>query len=183
MTIYKRTTAGDDAALNSKSSLPRKLRTLLIAVDGRTATSTYVDSLSSFGDVGGLLNLLLEAELIELSITKKPFDGLRENVSTTTANIPTRPPALSATFVPSSNRKIISPASDQYQLRKVISFMSDFVLVNLPEQSLEIVLVFEELASVEQLAQSLKGYEAMIAHTGTPAQVHLAELQKLLASI
>lgn len=65
MIIYVRTAAGNEAALNHNSALPRKLRTLLIAIDGRTRAGTYVNSLSSFGDVDALLGSLREAGLIE----------------------------------------------------------------------------------------------------------------------
>lgn len=65
MTIYIRTAAGNEAALNPRSSLPRKLRTLLIGIDGRTRVGTYINCLSSFGDVDALLSSLHEAGLIE----------------------------------------------------------------------------------------------------------------------
>lgn len=66
MTIYIRTSLGNEAALNPDSPLPRKLRTLLIAVDGRTTANVYVESLSSFGDVESLMASLLQAGLIEV---------------------------------------------------------------------------------------------------------------------
>ncbi len=58
MILYKRTDAGNAVALDPRSPLPRKLRTLLIAVDGKTWRDTYVNSLSSFGDVAALLESL-----------------------------------------------------------------------------------------------------------------------------
>ena len=66
MPIYIRTTAGNEAALNPNSALPRKLRTLLISIDGRTRLGTYVNSLSSFGDVEALIQSLLQADLIKV---------------------------------------------------------------------------------------------------------------------
>jgi hypothetical protein len=66
MTIYRRTPAGAAAALNSRSTLPRKMRTLLIAVNGQTDESTYASGLSSFGDVPVLLRSLLDAGLLEV---------------------------------------------------------------------------------------------------------------------
>lgn len=66
MNLYKRTAAGNAAALDPKSPLPRKLRTLLISVDGRTRQSTYVTTLSSFGDVAALLDSLHQQGYIEL---------------------------------------------------------------------------------------------------------------------
>ena len=65
MPIYIRTASGNEAALNQNSALPRKLRTLLISIDGRTRLGTYVNSLSSFGDVEALIQSLLQANLIK----------------------------------------------------------------------------------------------------------------------
>jgi hypothetical protein len=66
MPIYTRTQRGHAAALNADSPLPRKLRTLLIAIDGYTDSSVYISSLSAFGDVQTLLESLLNAGLIEV---------------------------------------------------------------------------------------------------------------------
>ena len=59
MTIYIRTNLGNEAAQNPESPLSRKLRILLLAVDGRTSLEVYVKSLSSFGDVEALMDSLL----------------------------------------------------------------------------------------------------------------------------
>lgn len=75
MTIYIRTAAGNEAALNPQSPLPRKLRTLLIGIDGRTGVDTYVNSLSSFGDVDALLGSLHDAGLIEAAAVMRPVAG------------------------------------------------------------------------------------------------------------
>jgi hypothetical protein len=75
MTIYIRTAAGNEAALNPHSPLPRKLRTLLIGIDGRTGVDTYVNSLSSFGDVDALLGSLHDAGLIEAAAAARPVAG------------------------------------------------------------------------------------------------------------
>ncbi len=74
MPVFVRTAAGNAAALNPNSPLPRKLRTLLISIDGRTRLGTYVNSLSSFGDVEALIESLLQAGLIQPLVTQ-PADG------------------------------------------------------------------------------------------------------------
>lgn len=78
MPVYVRTAAGNEAALNPNSALPRKLRTLLISVDGRTRLGTYVSSLSSFGDVEALIQSLLQAGLIQETDAQ---DGSSSNAS------------------------------------------------------------------------------------------------------
>jgi hypothetical protein len=74
MTTYTRTNLGNEAALNPDSPLPRKLRTLLIAIDGRTTLQVYVNSLSSFGDVESLMDSLLQAGLIEVVTSHRPVE-------------------------------------------------------------------------------------------------------------
>ena len=73
--MYKRTAAGNTAALDPRSSLPRKLRILLISVDGRTRQSVYVKTLSSLGDVEAHLDSLLQQGYIELIATDATTTG------------------------------------------------------------------------------------------------------------
>lgn len=75
MNLYKRTAAGNTAALDPRSSLPRKLRILLISVDGRTRQSVYVKTLSSLGDVEAHLDSLLQQGYIELIATDATTTG------------------------------------------------------------------------------------------------------------
>lgn len=223
MNLYKRTAAGNTAALDPKSPLPRKLRTLLISVDGRTRQSIYVKTLSSFGDVAALLDSLMQQGYIELIATDddatSPTDWPATDVPTTTRQgpAPMAPDALDSAFklaglrntdIPSddvsswdrfqpepppfspaptsaaavpASRAGAPPSSAQYQLRSAISLMSDFVTTHLPADALEIVLTLEGLDSVEQVIASLKGYQAMIAPTGSAATRHLEELRHLLS--
>ena len=86
MPVYTRTAAGNEAALNPNSAMPRKLRTLLISIDGRTRLGTYVNSLSSFGDVEALIQSLLQAGLIQATspqfgVPDEPAE-LPDNMST-----------------------------------------------------------------------------------------------------
>jgi hypothetical protein len=80
MLIYRRTMTGAATARDPDSLLPRKLRTLLIAIDGKTALSTYVSSLSSFGDVEGLLDSLKAAGLIEaIGASNDPINSPKQS--------------------------------------------------------------------------------------------------------
>lgn len=84
MPVYIRTAAGNEAALNPQSALPRKLRSLLISINGRTRLSTYVSSLSSFGDVEALLQSLLQAGLIRVSEPQIGADSVSTDTFGTT---------------------------------------------------------------------------------------------------
>jgi hypothetical protein len=64
MTILIRTPRGDDALRSPDAQLPRRTKSLLIAIDGKTDSSLYIARLSSFGDVAALLETLLRAGLV-----------------------------------------------------------------------------------------------------------------------
>lgn len=66
MNLYKRTAAGNSAALNPRSPLSRNLRALLIRVDGRTGQQTYIRNMASLGDVATLLGSLLTQGYVEI---------------------------------------------------------------------------------------------------------------------
>ncbi len=64
MKVYKRTSEGQWAAFDEQSPLPRKLKILLKAVNGKAPEDVYIKSLSAFGDVHALLQSLEQAGLI-----------------------------------------------------------------------------------------------------------------------
>jgi hypothetical protein len=66
MAVYARTEEGQWAAYNDQSALPRKLKSLLRVIDGKTSTEVYVSSLVAYGDVVGLLQSLEMAGLVRL---------------------------------------------------------------------------------------------------------------------
>lgn len=64
MKVYKRTSEGQWAAFDEHSPLPRKLKILLKAINGKVPEDVYVKNLGSFGDVRALLMSLEQAGLI-----------------------------------------------------------------------------------------------------------------------
>ena len=64
MTVYVRTEEGQLAAYSPDSALPRKLRSLLKVIDGKTTVAVYTNSLRAFGDVQGVLRSFDMAGLI-----------------------------------------------------------------------------------------------------------------------
>jgi hypothetical protein len=216
MTIYKRTSLGDEAALAFDSQLPLKLRKFLTSIDGHTSLEDYISGLSSFGDVKSILDSMLQAGLIERdkshgAIANSAVDETAESPSAGQAHVASNDTAISMNStqgrfsmqdppdepLPSSQfqqparaapaRYTPPPASStstaQYQLRKAISSMSNFLITHMPVESLELMLTLESLTSIDQLTGSLKGYQSLIEHVGQPARDHLAELRSLLASI
>lgn len=65
MTIYARTESGQHAAYDPQSDLPRKLKSILKVIDGKTADDIYIEKLQAFGDVRGMLHSLTLAGLVQ----------------------------------------------------------------------------------------------------------------------
>ncbi len=70
--FYVRTAEGQAAAYDATSAMPRKLKSLLKVIDGKTSLSVFAGSLKAFGDVQGLLNSLQTAGLIEIKEGNNP---------------------------------------------------------------------------------------------------------------
>jgi hypothetical protein len=64
--FYARTIEGQAAAYDATSAMPRKLKSLLKVIDGKTSLEVFSNSLKAFGDVQGLLVSLQKAGLIEI---------------------------------------------------------------------------------------------------------------------
>ena len=58
MAIFVRTEEGQEAAYSPQSALPRKLKSILKVIDGRTTLNAFEKNLSSFGDVRAILQSL-----------------------------------------------------------------------------------------------------------------------------
>lgn len=214
MTVYMRTDEGQLAAYSPDSVLPRKLRSLLKVIDGKTSLDVYTQSLHAFGDVKGVLHSLDMAGLIR-PMSQLPLGAARlpaEPASTgNTLNTPpwapsqpsrSRPPSNSlfqpsrsadapstqAAFMPTRsagetmqlhNDPAFSFARSQ-ALARAIDSMSNFVLVNAPEQAFVVLKELDQITQLEQLAVTLGGYEQLISHLGAPAQEHLGLIKNLL---
>lgn len=67
MTLYARTPEGQVAAYSAESALPRKLKSLLKLVDGKTDLEVLAQNLQAFGDVRGVLQSLYAAGLLRIT--------------------------------------------------------------------------------------------------------------------
>ena len=203
MIIYTRTEEGQLAAYSPSSVLPRKLRSLLKVIDGKTPVSVYNDSLRAFGDVEGVLTSLQMAGLIRT--VAQMFPSTAAVVSSDTApvgstmvwgNTDSRlpSPAMSrnfgnsgvtgqntqAGFSPSNTIASVSGPARSQALGRAVDLMSNFVLTYAPEQSFMVLKELEELTDLEQLAVTLGGYEMLMGHLGPVAQEHLLLIKQIL---
>jgi hypothetical protein len=70
--IPVRTAAGDTALKAAESSMPRKLRALLSAIDNRAKTHVYCTTLTAFGDVSAMLDALDEIGMVRFVGDRSP---------------------------------------------------------------------------------------------------------------
>ncbi len=204
MVVFVRTEEGQEAAYSPQSALPRKLKSILKVIDGRTPVSTFEKNLSSFGDVRAILQSLDMAGLIKQIESAVPFgqpatDQRAERAFTSSAPSaapaavewgPTRSPYAEhsnsikmdawqaselATQAMIPSRQVNNPA-----LQDTLDSMANFVLTYLPGQSFQILKEIEEITSLELLAVTLGGYEQMVASAGEPSVQHLKSIKKTL---
>jgi hypothetical protein len=78
--IYQRTMRGNSVTRDPNADMPRMMKTLLMAVDGKTSVVMFQKLLPNFGDVGALLMALQANGLVEprkAAETVKPRAPLR----------------------------------------------------------------------------------------------------------
>lgn len=99
MSIFVRTEEGQEAAYSPQSALPRKLKSILKVIDGRTTVDAFEKNLSSFGDVRAILQSLDMAGLIKLVEGAAASATPVRDTSNTSAIAPSKP-TLTARFTP-----------------------------------------------------------------------------------
>ena len=207
MAVFVRTEKGQEAAYSPQSALPRKLKSILKVIDGRTQVSTFEKNLSSFGDVRAILQSLDMAGLITQIESVAPAgqtgtDHRAERAFTPPTSLavpasadwaPTRSPyaehsdsikmdAWQASEL-ATHVMPASPASRHLHnsaLQDILDSMANFVKTYLPDQSVQILKEIEEITSLELLAVTLGGYEQMVASAGEPSVQHLKSIKKSL---
>jgi hypothetical protein len=158
---YIRTRAGTDAVLNTKIAMPRPMKALLIAMNGQFDPYVYASRLPHELDVSAMLETLVEAGYIR---------ALHSNTSQT----------VDSASPQSAPHPAHLPSPNPRSLQNAIASMTDFVMLHLPDQALEIVLALEHLNSATELEASLPGYESEIRHLGSAATHHLSQVRQLL---
>lgn len=207
---YVRTLEGQAAAYDATSAMPRKLKSLLKVIDGKTSLAVFANSLKAFGDVQGLLSSLRHAGLIEMREVSEP----NQSPAQASSSEPDRQTSVgfatamaskiglrsSRTSAPSDgfehtqtihtqpptvllDQQSVSAQTQQERqqdLQLLVQDMSSFVLAYVPEQAFGVLSELEKITSVEQMAVLLGGYELMVRHTGEPAKIHLMHVRKIL---
>lgn len=170
MTVYTKTAAGMEAIKNPQADLPRRLRTLLICIDGKSSLQAYIKNLPSFGDVAALMDSLREAGLIEV---------LGQTDSGSSAIRPAGPLPLPVSAEQGLDQSFRLDTARALTLRQAIDAMGDFVQVHLSHDAVEIVLMLDKVESVDELNQLLPSYKELIRPFGEKAVLHLRQLAPL----
>lgn len=205
MTVYARTERGHYVAYDPQSELPRKLKSILRVIDGKTTQDVYLEKLYAFGDVLGMLHSLHTTGLIQPvaqgSQQVREASGISnpERVDVMQPRITddwsaTRSAYASSTQQTlrnsgsSSRDTIPSPQFSNLQtelkgalaLQAATDLMGSFVLSYLPEQSFQILKELEEVTSLDMLAVILSGYQQMVSHLGESSIRHLEQVKQIL---
>ncbi len=205
MTVYARTERGHYVAYDPQSELPRKLKSILRVIDGKTSQHVYLEKLHAFGDVLGILHSLHTSGLIQPVLSGLPQVRSNNGVSYAERVDLMRPrktddwSATRSTNAPSTLQTpqssgradrdtVPSPASSNLQselksalaLHLATDLMGSFVLANVPERSFQILRELEEVTSLDMLAVLLSGYQQMVSHLGEPSVLHLEQIKQIL---
>jgi hypothetical protein len=74
-TVFKRTAKGIEESRNRQCELPQRLKSMLLLIDGRTPVSRFLQTLTVYGDVTELFQVLLDLALIEAITVGSAFEA------------------------------------------------------------------------------------------------------------
>jgi hypothetical protein len=204
--VYSRTQEGQEAAYSAQSALPRKLKSILKVIDGKTRTQIFEQNLSSFGDVKAILRSLEMAGLIHFvsedskqvhlnldlnEVDRQQLKAASSNAEWTATRHPMEVSRHPTNWSGQNNSQpfsvnmgaSIAPETQHKNaevLAGILDAMSHFVLTHAPEQSFQVLKEIEEISSLEVLAATLGGYEQMISHLGEEGVQHLRHIKSTL---
>jgi hypothetical protein len=124
--VYQRTMRGNAVTRDPNADMPRTMKTLLMAVDGKTSVANFQKLLPNFGDVGALLMALQANGLVEPrkaidpAAAAKPRTPLRVvgDVPPSNANSlvrDSRLPAQRSTFADTQSLSTMNPSASRFE--------------------------------------------------------------------
>ncbi len=195
--LYAKTAEGHFAAYNPESPLPRKLRQVLMAVNGKTDSAMIGSMLSAFGDVPTLLGSLEMAGLIvrieSAERAMQPPSALGTSQRPDLAHV--QPQAWRAaaakaasfnawesTQFPMTSSQIDSQLVGVDVPPELTNAMSDFVLTHLPRHASSLLALVDSIRSPQDLQAVLAQYEPVALLAGGAGEQHLAYVRQWLPS-
>ncbi|MGL4229763.1 MAG: hypothetical protein ACRDAM_10160 [Casimicrobium sp.] len=156
--IYVRTPVGTQVARDASKEMPRGMRTLLLAVDGRTRVASYRMILSHLGDVGMLFEGLENAGYIART------DGVNTRVA---------PPTPAATPRPATQASAVQ--RDLQSLAAMTSFQPTHQPAAAGEPSIK---NFDVLAKINEAQSHFTQGPNTLSNRGSHQVVRTANLNK-----
>jgi hypothetical protein len=203
--LYTRTPQGRAAAFNPLADLPVPLKTLLKAVDGKTATSALATTHVNLGDVPRLLALLQNNGLI--ADKKAAFANLGFAPGGGTAFVDSLRPLVESSqssFDPASQSQFSEaeptvwsntspgelpaapPKPDSLldrMAQQVADTMATFVLTHLPQKAFTELQAIESIFTPDQLRAALPKYEILVQPLGSVGKDHFLEINQLTTKL
>lgn len=198
---YIRTPQGRVTAFNPAAVLAAPLKTLLKAVDGKTATATLETSYADLGDVAHLLSVLQSNGLIadksatffktsatgDLSPgwvdTLHPLLEVRHSgfdPSSVSQFAASAPPAWSDTAAGAVQAPAPRPDGLLDRMaQQVADTMATFVLTHIPAKAFTELQSIEKIDTPEQLQAELPRYELLVNSLGATGISHFAEIKQM----
>lgn len=146
----------------AESSLPRRLRTLLMVVDGKTPFHVYQQTLANYGDVASLCEVLVTNGYLDCqrASTHQPAPAPAEESpgEAIEPGLPPNPPQQPAVAETPASGNPEQPAGrglDAYEFRELISDISTIITEKLGGDGMEILMKVEAVDSPQQLLDLL----------------------------
>lgn len=137
----------------AESSLPRRLRTLLMVVDGKTPFHVYADTLANYGDVASLYEALETGGYI--TRLRRGHSAGDTSAEGNRADSPVQPAAPAAPPEPMKPRAVARPGMDDHDFRELITEISTLVESKLGVDAMEVLLKLETAGDPQQLLDML----------------------------
>ncbi len=189
--LYVRTPAGRAAAFSTGTPLTAALRTLLVAVDGKTATNVLEMRLMALGSVAHLLVELESAGLIMVRPEPQkpavntqahdaPIGGLIfQNNPVAAAHPNTSDDNARYRELMRSERVVQPPARSEKLAPHITDAMATFIQTHMPDMAHSVLTQLETLHTQAQLQDLLPSYEAMVKMVGSVGYQHWDEIQAM----
>jgi hypothetical protein len=203
--LYTRTPQGRAAAFNPLANLPAPLKTLLKAVDGKTATSALATAHEKLGDVPKLLAVLQDNGLI--ADKKAAFAKLGFAPGGGTGYVDSDRPLVESShssFDPASQSQFSEaepaiwsntspgelaappPKPDgllDRMAQQVADTMATFVLTHMPHKAFTELQGIESIYTPDQLKAALPKYEILVQPLGAVGKDHFLEINQLTTKL
>jgi hypothetical protein len=187
--LYAKTAEGHFAAYNPDSPLPRKLKQVLMAVNGKTDSAMINKMLSAYGDVPSLLSSLEMAGLIvrvadadkrsAISAPERPdLSSVAPSTWRAAANKASSFNAWETTQFAMEPSEIDAQLWGGKAPAELTNAMSDFVLTHLPRHATALLSLIDGIASPQDLQQALVQYEPVALLAGDAGERHLAYVRQ-----